>query len=62
MGHCKFLVANLGIVRFKTFLDCPALHAVIDSIDSLPVTFLHQLFMTAELVLLVRQLGNSFVF
>lgn len=46
MGHCKFLVANLGIVQFKTFLDFPTLHAVIDSIDSLPVTFLHQLFMT----------------
>lgn len=30
MGHCKFLVANLGIVGLKTFLGRPTLHAVID--------------------------------
>lgn len=51
MGHCKFLVANLGIVQFKTFIDPPPLHAAIDSTESLPVTSLHLLFMTAESVI-----------
>lgn len=50
MGHCKFLVANLGIVQFKTFIGSPVRHAVIDNMDSLPVTSLQQLFVTAQSV------------